>query len=578
MKFRVERDALADAVAWTAKSLPSRPSVPVLAGFWLRVADGMWQVSGFDYEVSSQVTVDVHADADGAALVSGRLLAEITKALPAKPVDVAAVGSHVEITCGSARFTLPTMPVEDYPTLPEMPATAGTVDAATFAAAVAQVAIAAGRDDTPPLLTGVRVELTGNTLALLATDRYRLAVRELEWRPDDPGVNVAALVPARTLADTAKALGPLGGSVTVALARGGVGEGMIGFSGATRRTTSRLLEGEFPKVRSLRPDTHSAQAKVPVAALQEVVRRVALVAERATPVRLSFSDDGLVVEAGGSEDARASEAMDCAYSGEPMTIAFNHQYLLDGLAALDGPVAVMSFTDAKKPAIVAPATEEIAGLLDQGDLIIDGGNSRYTDDLARAPRLAERGIGYLDVGVSGGIWGRENGYALMVGGAEEHVARCMPIFEALKPEGEFGFVHAGGVGAGHYAKRVHNGSEYGLMPAYGEGYELLAASEQVTNVPGVIKSWRSGTVIRSWLLDLLDRALDEDPELAGIRGYAEDTGEGRWTVEEAIRLAVPLNVIADALFARFASRQEDSPTIKAVAALRNQFGGHAIRK
>src|SRR6266545_4141315 len=243
MKFRVERDALADAVAWTAKSLPSRPSVPVLAGVLLRVSDGMLQVSGFDYEVSSQVTVDVHADADGAALVSGRLLAEITKALPAKPVDVAAVGSHVEITCGSARFTLPTMPVEDYPTLPEMPATAGTVDAATFAAAVAQVAIAAGRDDTLPLLTGVRVELTGNTLALLATDRYRLAVRELEWRPDDPGVNVAALVPARTLADTAKALGPLGGSVTVALARGGVGEGMIGFSGATRRTTSRLLRG-----------------------------------------------------------------------------------------------------------------------------------------------------------------------------------------------------------------------------------------------------------------------------------------------------------------------------------------------
>lgn len=358
MKFRVERDALADAVAWTAKSLPSRPSVPVLAGVLLRVSDGRLEVSGFDYEVSSQVTVDVHADADGAALVSGRLLAEITKALPAKPVDVAAVGSHVEITCGSARFTLPTMPVEDYPTLPEMPASAGTVDAATFAAAVAQVAIAAGRDDTLPLLTGVRVELEGNTLALLATDRYRLAVRELEWRPDNPAVSMAALVPARTLADTAKALGPIGGSVTVALARGGLGEGMIGFSGGTRRTTSRLLEGEFPKVRALRPDSHSAQAKVPVAAFTEVVRRVALVAERATPVRLSFSDDGLVVEAGGAEDARASEAMDCAYSGEPMTIAFNHQYLLDGLAALDGPVAVMSFTDPKKPAIIAPASEE----------------------------------------------------------------------------------------------------------------------------------------------------------------------------------------------------------------------------
>jgi DNA polymerase-3 subunit beta len=358
MKFRVERDALADAVAWTAKSLPSRPSVPVLAGVLMRVADNQLQVSGFDYEVSSQVTVDVHADADGAALVSGRLLAEITKALPGKPVDVAAVGSHVEITCGSARFTLPTMPVEDYPTLPDMPQSAGTVDAATFQAAVSQVAIAAGRDDTLPILTGVRIEIEGSTLALLATDRYRLAVREIEWRPDDPEMSVAALVPAKTLNDTAKTLGPLGGDVTIALSRGGMGEGMIGFSGGTRRSTSRLLDGDFPKVRSLRPDTHNARALVPVSALQEVVRRVALVAERATPVRLRFSEDGLVVEAGGTEDARASEAMDCTYTGEPLTIAFNHQYLLDGLAALDGPVAMLSFTDPKKPAIIAPAGED----------------------------------------------------------------------------------------------------------------------------------------------------------------------------------------------------------------------------
>ena len=358
MKFRVERDALADAVAWTAKSLPSRPSVPVLAGVLLRVADNRLQVSGFDYEVSSQVTVEVQADADGAALVSGRLLAEITKSLRALPIDVAAVGSHVELTCGSARFTLPTMPVEDYPALPDMPATAGTVDAAAFASAVGQVAIAAGRDDTLPVLTGVRLELSGTTLTMLATDRYRLAIRDLEWRPDDPESNFAALVPARTLNDTAKTLGPLGGTVTVALSRGGIGEGMIGFAAGTRRTTSRLLDGEFPKVRALLPDTHNAQARVPVSALNEVVKRVALVAERATPVRLSFGDDGLVVEAGGTEDARASEAMDCEYTGEPMTIAFNHQYLLDGLAALDGPVAVLSFTDPKKPAIIAPAGED----------------------------------------------------------------------------------------------------------------------------------------------------------------------------------------------------------------------------
>ncbi|WFF07804.1 decarboxylating 6-phosphogluconate dehydrogenase [Micromonospora sp. WMMD1076] len=231
------------------------------------------------------------------------------------------------------------------------------------------------------------------------------------------------------------------------------------------------------------------------------------------------------------------------------------------------------------PAGVTDATiDELAGVLGEGDIIIDGGNSRFSDDASRAERLNEQGIGYIDVGVSGGVWGRQNGYALMVGGAQEHVERLMPIFEALKPEGEFGFVHAGPVGAGHYAKMVHNGIEYGLMHAYAEGYELLAASELVTNVPGVFKSWREGTVVRSWLLDLLDRALDEDPELAELSGYTEDTGEGRWTVDEAVRLAVPLNVITASLFARFASRQDDSPAMKAVAALRQQFGGHAVHK
>ncbi|MCW3813824.1 decarboxylating 6-phosphogluconate dehydrogenase [Micromonospora sp. DR5-3] len=231
------------------------------------------------------------------------------------------------------------------------------------------------------------------------------------------------------------------------------------------------------------------------------------------------------------------------------------------------------------PAGVTDATiDELAGVLGEGDIIIDGGNSRFSDDAPRAERLNEQGIGYVDVGVSGGVWGRQNGYALMVGGAQEHVDRLMPIFEALKPAGEFGFVHAGPVGAGHYAKMVHNGIEYGLMHAYAEGYELLAKSELVTNVPGVFKSWREGTVVRSWLLDLLDRALDEDPELAELSGYTEDTGEGRWTVDEAVRLAVPLNVITASLFARFASRQDDSPAMKAVAALRQQFGGHAVRK
>jgi 6-phosphogluconate dehydrogenase len=228
--------------------------------------------------------------------------------------------------------------------------------------------------------------------------------------------------------------------------------------------------------------------------------------------------------------------------------------------------------------VTEESVDKLRDLLSAGDMVIDGGNSKFTDDKPRAERLAERGIGYMDVGVSGGIWGLTNGYALMVGGSKEDVAKAQPIFDALKPEGEFGFAHAGPVGAGHYAKMVHNGIEYGLMHAYAEGYELLEAAEYVTDVPAVVRSWRSGTVIRSWLLDLLSASLDEDPKLESLRGYAEDTGEGRWTVEEAIRLAVPMNVIAASLFARFSSRQEDSPAIKAVAALRNQFGGHAVRK
>ncbi len=220
--------------------------------------------------------------------------------------------------------------------------------------------------------------------------------------------------------------------------------------------------------------------------------------------------------------------------------------------------------------------DQLGELMSTGDLIIDGGNSKFSDDPPRAQRLAPQGVGYMDCGVSGGIWGNQNGYALMVGGSAEDVAKAQPIFDALKPAGPFGFVHAGPVGAGHYTKMVHNGIEYGMMQAFAEGYELLEASEWVDNVPGAFKSWREGSVVKSWLLDLFDRALDGDPELHKLKGYAEDTGEGRWTVDEAVRLAVPLHVIAGSLFARFESRQTDSPAMKAVAALRQQFGGHAV--
>jgi 6-phosphogluconate dehydrogenase len=242
---------------------------------------------------------------------------------------------------------------------------------------------------------------------------------------------------------------------------------------------------------------------------------------------------------------------------------------------LDAPRAVWLMVPA---AVTEETVQQLADQLEEGDIVIDGGNSRFTDDPPRAQRLAEQGIGYVDAGVSGGVWGKQNGYAIMVGGESQYIQRLMPIFEALRPAGEFGFVHAGGVGAGHYAKMVHNGIEYAMMHAYAEGYELMRASEYIADVPAVLKSWRSGTVIRSWLLDLLDLALDDDPDLAHLRGYAEDTGEGRWTVQEAIRLGVPLEVITAALFARFASRQQDSPAIKAVAALRNEFGGHAVKR
>ncbi|WP_260194356.1 phosphogluconate dehydrogenase (NAD(+)-dependent, decarboxylating) [Actinophytocola gossypii] len=222
---------------------------------------------------------------------------------------------------------------------------------------------------------------------------------------------------------------------------------------------------------------------------------------------------------------------------------------------------------------------ELAELLDEGDLVVDGGNSRFTDDQLNSELLDSKGVGYLDCGVSGGVWGRENGYALMVGGTAEHVEQAMPVFDALRPEGprEEGFAHAGGVGAGHYAKMIHNGIEYGLMQAYAEGFELLEAAKVIEDVPSVIKAWQRGTVVRSWLLDLLVRALDSDPELDDLRGYVEDSGEGRWTVEEAINLAVPAPVISAALFSRFRSRQEDSPAMRAVASLRNQFGGHAVQ-
>jgi 6-phosphogluconate dehydrogenase len=222
--------------------------------------------------------------------------------------------------------------------------------------------------------------------------------------------------------------------------------------------------------------------------------------------------------------------------------------------------------------------EELADLLDKGDLVIDGGNSRWTDDFEHEKLLKARGIGFVDCGVSGGVWGLVDGYGLMAGGTKTNIRRAMPIFDALRPEGprDEGFVHAGKVGAGHYTKMVHNGIEYGLMAAYAEGFELLMAKDIVDDVPGAFKAWSRGTVVRSWLLDLMVDALEENPDLADVSDYTSDSGEGRWTVEEAVAMAVPMPVISSALFARFASRQKSSPAMQAVAALRGQFGGHRV--
>ncbi|CAN5331764.1 DNA polymerase III subunit beta [soil metagenome] len=369
MKFRVERDTLAEAVAWTAKSLPSRPPVPVLAGVLLEIIDDQLRVSGFDYEVSTRASIDVHAQSAGRTLVSGRLLADITRALPPHPVEFAVDGPRLTISCGSARFTLPTMPVEDYPSLPELPTTAGVVTSADFDTAVAQVAVAAGRDDTLPMLTGVRLEIDGDRLTLAATDRYRLAVREFGWVPETEGRTAAVLVPARSLADAAKTL-TTGPEVTLALSSSGTGEGIMGFSSATRHTTTRLLDAEFPKYRSLLPTESAATAEIAVAGFIEAVKRVALVADRGTPVRLSFSSDTLSLAAGGDDEGRAEESVEVDFTGEPLTIGFNPTFLQEGLAAVHTDTVRLSFTTPNKPAVLTGVPAEGPGTEDYRYLIM----------------------------------------------------------------------------------------------------------------------------------------------------------------------------------------------------------------
>ncbi len=379
MKFRVTRDEFADSVAWVARSLPSRPPVPVLGGVLLTVTDSGLSVSGFDFEVSAQVNVSAEVADEGQVLVSGKLLADITRALPAKPVDVQLDGTRVAIVCGSAKFSLPTMPVEDYPQLPDVPDNTGSIPSDVFAEAITQVAIAAGKDDTLPMLTGIRLEIDSNTVVLAATDRFRLAVRELTWIPEVADTTSAVLVPAKTLAEAARTAGSDGTSA-VGLAFGSgasIGaDGLLGILGSGRRTTTRLLDAEFPKFRQLLPPSHTSVANVDIAPLTEAIKRVALVAERGAQVRLEFSEDTVLLTAGGDDAGRAEEKVEVKFYGEPLTIAFNPGYLLDGLGSLHSGTVDFGFTTPSRPAVLRPGADAEPVTDDNGAYVAP--SSEYT--------------------------------------------------------------------------------------------------------------------------------------------------------------------------------------------------------
>jgi DNA polymerase-3 subunit beta len=359
LKFRLVREDFADAVAWVARSLPSRPpSNPVLAGVLITGSDDGLTIAGFDFDVSAEVQVPAEIASAGRVLVSGRLLSDITRALPAKPVDVSVDGSRMLLTCGSAKFSLPAMPVEDYPTLPSLPEETGVLAADLFTEAVGQVAVAAGRDDTLPMLTGIRVEITGDKVVLAATDRFRLAVRELTWSTAAPDVDAAVLVPAKTLAEAAKSVAP-GSDVHLALGTGAaVGEErLLGMRSGGRRSTTRLLDTEFPKYRQLLPVEHTAVAVIGVAELTDAIKRVALVADRGAQIRMEFSDGAVRLSAGADGVGLAEEDLPVEFAGEPLTIAFNPTYLTDGLGSLHSEKVAFGFTTSSKPAVLRPVGE-----------------------------------------------------------------------------------------------------------------------------------------------------------------------------------------------------------------------------
>lgn len=360
MKFVIDRDSFADAVAWTARSLPNRPSIPVLAGMLIEADKEGLTLSGFDYETSTRATLEAKVAAEGKALVVGRLLADITKSLPAKDVEVELNSTRIDVKCGSTRFSLQALPIDEYPKLPQMPVASGAVKAEHLSQAVSQAVSAAGRDDMLPLLTGVRLEFEGETMALMATDRFRASLRELAWFPKQGDMNGSALVPARVLNETAKSFSP-GTDVTIAVASSDSGEGLIGFEGhvgsGTRRTTTRLLDGDFPPVRKLFQTKPETVAYVSTSEIIDAVKRVSLVAERNTPIRMTFSSGQVLLEAGTGEEAQATETLEAQVDGPDISIGFNPIYFLEGLSALTEPFVHLAFTQATKATPIAGAKE-----------------------------------------------------------------------------------------------------------------------------------------------------------------------------------------------------------------------------
>ena len=369
MKIRMERDVMAEAVAWAARSLPSRPSVPILAGLLIKADAKGVTMSSFDYETSAQVQVEAQVIDEGEALVSGKLLAEIARSLPNRPVDFTSDATRVELVCGSARFTLQLLPVSEYPQLPEMPTAAGVVDSDDFARAINQVVVAAGRDELLPVFTGVRLEIDNDVISLLATDRYRMALKELTWTPASSSAEGAALVPARVLSEAARSMSS-GEQITVALSNAEAGEGLIGLegsgSGGVRQLTTRLLGGEFPKVRHLMDIHPTVTVRCKTEEIIASVKRISLVAERNSPLRMLIGDEQIALEAASGDQAQASEAVPAQVEnvagGElALTAAgFNPHYLADALNTIDSPYVHFSFTAAGKPCLVR-GLDEIDG-------------------------------------------------------------------------------------------------------------------------------------------------------------------------------------------------------------------------